>query len=388
MYVYKELLTVKTMKTVKSSLTQEDVNRLLSEPSTEVRAELASKVGREIDNPTLTPKEMELAHDIIRIMAADVAAIVRATLSHNLRNSKNLPHDVAVKLANDIDKVAIPIIESSPVLTDEDLIEILKYGNETKQICIASRYNLSEDVSHAVVCTSGEHAVAALMENRTAAISESTFNETIDRFHRSDLVKGKIVYRANLPIQISERLSLIVADNLKDYLVTNQNISPQSAADIVLRSREKAIITMTGRSSIEDLKKMLSQMHENGRLTPTLVIRALCMGDVSFFEVAMSVMANIPLVNTSILIHEGGHLGLKSLYERSKMPMEFFPVIKTAIDVLREMQMTAESNGRNKFGARVIERILTTFEDGMNPEDANYLMDKLGDILRTDTATT
>ena len=368
---------------MKASLTQEDVEKLLSEPSPAVRAELASKLGDEIDSPDLTPKELELAHDIIRIMATDVATIVRSALSQSLRNSKNLPHDVALKLANDIDKVAIPVLENSQVLSDEDLIEILKVGSEVKQSSIASRTYLSENVCDAVVnTTSSEHVIATLLDNKTANISESTFNKTIDSFPESELVKDKIVYRANLPIQISERLMLIVADNLKDYLVAHHNISSKSATDIVLRSREKAIITMTGRSSVDDLRKMLTQMYENGRLTPTLVIRALCMGDIAFFEVAMSIMAKLPLVNTTILIHEGGHLGLKSLYERSKMPFEFFPVIETAIDGLRGMQVDSDSNGRSKFGARVIERILTTLEDGMNTDDANYLMDKLGDILQ------
>ena len=30
---------------------------------------------------------------------------------------------------------------------------------------------------------------------------------------------------------------------------------------------------------------MVAQMHHNGRLTPTLMLRALCTGDVAFFEV-------------------------------------------------------------------------------------------------------
>ncbi len=55
-----------------SSLTQADVARLLSEPSASVRAEVADKLAREIDSALLTEAELQIAHDIIRVMAMDV----------------------------------------------------------------------------------------------------------------------------------------------------------------------------------------------------------------------------------------------------------------------------------------------------------------------------
>ena len=45
-------------------------------------------------------------------------------------------------------------------------------------------------------------------------------------------------------------------------------------------------------------------------------------------------MAKIPLINARILIHDAGPLGLKSLYERSGMPIPLFPVVRIAIGVV------------------------------------------------------
>jgi len=52
-----------------SSLTQADVARLLVEPSPSARAEVADKLAREIDSVALTPVELSIAQDIVRIMA-------------------------------------------------------------------------------------------------------------------------------------------------------------------------------------------------------------------------------------------------------------------------------------------------------------------------------
>src|SRR5580698_6403793 len=109
-----------------STLSQADVAKLLAEPSPHVRAELAGKLANELDSSRLTEAELNLAQDIVRTMAKDVEVVVRQALAQSLRKAAKLPHDVAVKLANDIEAVALPILENSQVLTDDDLAAIIK----------------------------------------------------------------------------------------------------------------------------------------------------------------------------------------------------------------------------------------------------------------------
>ena len=363
-----------------STLTPADVTKLLSEPSAAVRAELASKMAIEIENPALNETEAALAQDIIRIMAKDVEVSVRQSLAENLRNAVNLPHDIALKLANDIESVALPILQHSNVLTDTDLIAIVRSGAPAKQETVAGRVGISESVSEVLVTTGGEKAVARLMDNVTARISETSMNMAIDRFADNEAFKEKIVKRPTLPAAVTERLVTMVADNMRDYLVAHHQVSPSVAADIVLHSRERTIVGLTGKSSTEELEKMIAQMHASGRLTPTLVMRALCMGDISFFEMAIATMANVPVVNARILIHDAGSLGLKSLYDRAGMPAELLNAVRIAIDVVHETEMDGGEGDRERYRARVIERILTKYE-GLGQEDIDYLLNKLGDIV-------
>lgn len=367
-----------------STLSQDDVAKLLAEPSPLVRAELADKIGKEIENPTLNKTETALAQDIVRIMAKDVESSVRVALAQNLRSATHLPHDVAIKLAKDIESVALPILESSKVLTDADLVEIVQTGVPAKQEVVAGREDLSEKVSDAIVTTAGEKAVEKLMDNATAQISEKSLNKAVDRFAESEGVKERMVKRPVLPPTITERLVTMVADNMRDYLVSHHQVSPTIASDIVMQSRERAVIGLTGKSSIEELEKLIVQMTKNKRLTPSIVIRSLCMGDISFFEVAISVMANVPLVNARILLHDAGQLGLKSLYDKAGMPADLFPIVRAALDVLHETTMDGGENDRERYRARAIERILTKYEN-MDAENGDYLLRKLGDVLKLET---
>ena len=122
-----------------SSLSQADVDRLLVDSSVQPRVEVACKLGPSIDRSNLTDAELRSVQDIVRIMAQDVEEAVRAALSKSLRHSKRLPHDVALSLASDVESVALPILTHSPVLTDEDLVELIIRDSAVKQAAIAAR---------------------------------------------------------------------------------------------------------------------------------------------------------------------------------------------------------------------------------------------------------
>jgi uncharacterized protein (DUF2336 family) len=363
-----------------ASLSSHDVARLMAEPSPDVRAELAGKVGAGLSTNGLTPAEVKLAQDIVRIMARDVEERVRASLSRALRHSPNLPRDVARRLAQDVEFVALPMLADSLVLTDEDLIEIVRLGSPLKQEAIASRLNLTETVSDALVTHAEEPAVAVLMANKTAAIAENTFHRAVTRFAGSDKVKRAVALRETLPIAVAERLATMVSKALQNHLVAAHDLAPATAANIVLASREHAIIHLSFGASDDDLRHMILQMHRNGRLTPSLILRALCTGDIAFFEAAMAVKSNVPLDNAQILIHERSRRGLVALYRKAAMPEALFVAVQAAVNVVDEWRFDGEPRDLERFQSRVISRVLTLVET-LDAADADYLVDKLGDVL-------
>ena len=366
-----------------SPLTQADVARLLAEPSASARAEVADKLAREIDSTSLTQAEQRIAHDIVRIMAQDAELAVRRALSQSLRNAKQLPHDVALRLASDVEAVALPILISSPALTDADLVTLVKTSSSRKQEAIAGRDDVSEQVADALVTVGSEAAVATLMGNAGAHISPASLGTAIDRFADSDRVKTNMVHRADLPVAIAERLVVMVSEMLQSYLVRHHELPVSLATDIVLQSREHATLHISLGSSEQQLERLVRQMHHNQRLTPMLVMRSLCLGDLAFFEVAMAVMAKVPVANARILIHDAGPNGLASLYEKAGMPPRLLPAVRVAVDVVRGTEFDGGERDRERYRSRVITRILTQFED-LPQDDLDYLLDKLGDVLSVD----
>lgn len=363
-----------------ASLSSHDVARLMSEPSADLRAELAGKVASDLTGHTLTPAEVKMAQDVVRVLARDVEVKVRASLSRELRHSPNLPRDVARKLAEDIEYIAMPMLADSLVLTDDDLIEIVRQGSSLKQQVIAGRPNLTDGVSDALINHGEEPAVVVLMANHTASITEESLNRAVTRFSDSNGVKEAMVLRDKLPVAVAERLVTLVSKAFQAHLVKVHALAPATAADIVLNSREQAIMHLSMGASDDDLRQMVTQMQRNGRLTPSLILRALCTGDIGFFEAAMAVKSDVPLDNAQILIHEPSRRGLGALYRKAAMPDALFGAFRAAVDAVDETSFDGEPRDLERYRARVISRVLTLVES-VDVADADYLLGKLRDVL-------
>lgn len=363
-----------------STLSHADVARLLAEPSVEVRAELAVKMAGEIDSTRLTPDELVIAQDIARIMAQDVAETVRRALAESLRRAVHLPRDVAMRLARDVEAVALPILSESPALAEADLIEILRQAEPARQQAIASRSDVTEPIADALITGADESAVVALLRNKAARIAEPSLHRAVDRFAGSEAVKTGLVRRASLPVTVAERLVVLVSEELRGYLLSHHDLPPAVAADLVLQSRERAIIGLSLRASRHELETLVRQMQRHQRLTPSLILRALCMGDLAFFETALAVRANVPAENAQILVHDAGGNGLASLYRTAGLPESLLPVFRVAVDAVNSTALDGGERDFERYRARVIARILSQCED-FAPDDLDYLVSKLGDML-------
>lgn len=369
------------------SLSSADVARLLQDPNTENKAEAISKVAATYGGVSLSDKERDIAESIFRHMLKDAAVRVRSALADSLKDNPDVPHDVAATLARDVDEVAVPILTSSEVLTDEDLMEIVHTKSEAAQVAVAGRANVSENVADALADSGSEEAVATLVGNEGAQIAAGTFDKVLDKYGDSEAVQGPMVMRRELPLAVSERLVTLVSDQLREHIMANHEVSAAMASDLLIESREKATVSLLRDGKSSDVEALVDQLHANGRLTPTLVLRALFMGDTTFFEVALAKAVNIPVLNAYTLVHDKGGMGLQRLFEAAKYPSEALPMARAALEVAEEMVQTS-GDDQDMFKQLMIERVLTAVEDDVDTESLDYLLGKLKrvDVRKGDAA--
>ena len=365
-------------------LTQDDVTRLLSDPSPEVRAATSTKLAKSFDATTLNDEERRIAEDIFRILSKDAELRVRQALSAQLKANPDLPRDVAITLARDVESVALPLLKVSDVLTDEDLVSIVRGESAAKQSAIAQRPQVSEQVSDALVNTGNEDAVARLVRNEGAQISETSYGQVVENYSSSSAVTDSLTRRPDLPPAISERVVAAMSERLHEYLIDKHEVSPDVASDLILQVRERAIMSLLDHGSSDDeLDSLIDQLHLKNALTPSLLLRTLCTGDLSFFERTIAKKTGLPLRNVQLLIHDPGMLGLESLYLRAELPRTQYPAFRAAIALAVETDYDGGSNDRVRYVEKMLERVLTRFPDPskrINISDIEFLIAKLRQI--------
>ncbi|WP_242018772.1 DUF2336 domain-containing protein [Phaeovibrio sulfidiphilus] len=352
----------------------------MSDPSGSNRAETADKIARQFGDGALTDRERGLAEDIFRLLARDMEIRVRQTLSLCLKECSDLSRDIALTLAHDVDEVALPLLESSSVLTDEDLVEIVRLNSESKMTAIARRDGVSEIVSGELVEHGTEAVVSTLISNETARVGDDTLEQVVDRFGESGQIQDRLVSFARLPSTVAEKLATKISANFQEALLSRSDISPNTAAWLVLQTWEKTVLSVSSEDTDSQFERLIHQLMNTNRMTPSLVFRSLCMGNVKFFEHALAALSGMPLNVACPMVHDQGERGFRKIYEASGLPDRFMHAMYAAINVVSEIELDGREDDQKRFSRRMLERILTQYSANgveLEDEDLDYLLDKM-----------
>lgn len=364
-----------------NTLTAQDVQSLLSDPSEEARARTAVKVSTHFKNNKLTDGERKMAEEIFRLLVNDADVRVREALSEVLSKAPGVPRDVALALAHDVNTVSLPIIRSSDMLTDEDLLRLISDNDIEKKIAIADREGLSENIADALVSVGDKFVVSRVVKNDSANISQPTMQNVLDRFGETDIVRNAVLSRPRVPPAITAALINMVSDNILQVIAGKPRISPSVLMDMVMYAREQMLISVSAESDESQLWELVAKLHERGRLTPSIILRAICMGDLQFFETAITIQTGLPMDNVVRLIYDPGKLGIQAICKKVGLPDSCHIAVVAALKIASERELAGDELSREQFAKRMIERVLTQYGDlgiSLENNDLDYLLAKIG----------
>ena len=300
---------------------------LANDTDGEVRFELARKIGRLV--PSLSKDETDrltsMAMEVLEILAQDDLPRVRATIAEEIKRADNVPRKIVHQLARDLEEmVSAPILEYSPMLSDEDLLEIIAGGCASGAlIALSRRKGLTERLADAVFNTRNVQAVAVLLGNTTAAISKKTMDmiaveaEGVVEWH------APMVDRDNLPARVIRRIATFVSAALMDTLIEKH----RDQADLV-ESLRQTVRKRIERGDFagddpnwEPAEERAQKLFAKGELTEELIVRALEEGDNAFVRYALMHLSELPFETVSRMLNTGSGKAVTALVWRAGLSM-------------------------------------------------------------------
>lgn len=256
---------------------------LADDSDDDVRADLARKIGRlipglsEID----TVKIRELTISVLEKLAEDQVPRIRQIIAEEIKETDLAPRDVVLKLARDVElAVCGPILEYSPLLSDDDLREIISSGQVQGAIeCIAKRSSVNEEVADSIVASLDVPAVAALLSNGNAQIREETLDLIVENAEQVDQWHRPLAMRPELSLRALRRIAGFVAFAILEEVSMRNDLDSETETYLKQRVRDR----------IEQEEGLEEGLEDNAASAFEIVAQAAQEGrlDVEFFSEAV-----------------------------------------------------------------------------------------------------
>jgi uncharacterized protein (DUF2336 family) len=328
------------------------INRFLADDDDEnVRVELAVKIARLM--PGLSPQEgariFALTVETLEYLANDSAVRVRAALAEEIKHLTNIPKDVVLALARDLEQiVAAPVLEYSPLLSDTDLIEIIACGQVREVlIAVARRRPLSEKVSDSLIQSMDVPAVAALLVNADAQIRKATLDRVMKEAEEIESWQLPLALRADLSTRAVRRIAGFVGAQIIERLAARNDLSDATRQhlnrQLRLRLEEKTSIAEQQAKAAESVARARAA----GKLNADFVEDAALSGQRETVCLALAELARVPAANVRRILASGRGQPLVALAWHAGLSMRVAFKLQTFVMKLPAHALLAARGGVN-----------------------------------------
>lgn len=322
------------------------------------RAEATSALARAYLHSDLSPDDLAAAEGAMIMLLDDPSPLVRRAMSEVFASSQKAPRIVVHALAADQPEVAIPVLSSSPLLVDEDLVDLVATGHREAQVTIAGRPMLSRALGAAIAEVGAAEACLALLENPGAGIPMFSIGRIVERFGHLAPIRENLLARADLPMAARQALLSKLSQTLAGFVVARHWIDADHAQYAVREACEKATVALAAETPDEEIGTLVTHLRESGQLTSGMILRALLSGNIVLFEEALAELSSLPPERIAGCLRDKNIAGFRALYGKAGLPEFAYPAFREAIAALRDGVLVGEPGGVAWLKRRMVERVL------------------------------
>jgi hypothetical protein len=233
----------------------------------------------------------------LNLLAHDALPRVRQVIAEAIKDLEAVPREVVDRLARDVELiVAAPILEYSPLLSDDDLLEIITSEPVQGALsAISRRRGLAPPVCDAIAASKDESAITVLLDNPSAQIREETLDSLITRAPGHEAWHRPLAACPNLSEGAARRIACLVSASVISELERANRLPPEVAWAVAERveSRLETDPEPQDGAGKSPAVAEARRRFEDDSLDDDLVRRRIDRNDREFVIHALSVMTGV-----------------------------------------------------------------------------------------------
>lgn len=322
------------------------------------RAEATSALARAYLHSDLSPDDLAAAEGAMIMLLDDPSPLVRRAMAEVFASSQKAPKVVVLALAADQIDVALPLLQRSPLLEDEHLVDLVGAGNAQAQAAIARRPLLSTTVAAALAEVGTVEACLALLENCDADIALFSVDRIVDRFGHVAAIRQNLLARNDLPMPMRQTLLSKLSRTLAGFVAERQWLGASHAETAAREACEKATVALAADTPYAEIGDLVRHLRESGQLTAGMLLRALLSGNIVLFEEALAELSGLPVDRVASHLQDKNLAGFRALYRKAELPELAYAAFRGALEAVRDGLLFGEPGGTARLKRRMAERVL------------------------------
>jgi uncharacterized protein (DUF2336 family) len=322
------------------------------------RAEATSALARAYLHSDLSIDDLAAAEGAMIMLLDDPSPLVRRAMAEVFASAQNAPRVVVHALAADQPEVAVPVLARSPLLSEDDLVDLAATAPREAQVAIASRPMLPLSIAAAIAEVGSADACLALLENPDAAVAPFSLDRIVERFGHLAPIRENLMDRADLPMPTRQAVLSKLSQTLAGFVAARHWMGPEHAEYAAREACEKATVALAAETPYPEIGELVVHLRKSGQLTAGMILRALLSGNVVLFEEALAELSGLPIDRVIGYVHDKNIAGLRALYGKAGLPQIAYPAFREAIAAMREGVLIGERGGAARLKRRMVERVL------------------------------
>jgi uncharacterized protein (DUF2336 family) len=347
---------------VGASLDASIFDAVIASGSAESRRQLARELAGLTANPETPQSERQVVIPSILKLAIDPVLDVRRTLAEGLAVAEKIHPDIVFTIVADEDEIALPFISAVVGLHSSVMVAIARAGDVARQMQIALRADVSPDAVDYIAAKCALPVCVALFDNPAVQLEDRHYRILYTRFGYAPQVVERLLGCENLPLDIRILQARRASNRVHQLMAERGWVPANDAAEIVADAEETAVLNILTGATPEELHKTIRFLTAKNMLTPSIVMRAACLGEMEIVERALAHLCDMPAARTAQLIYGRGPVSLRALYKKAGLPPNCFWLLRAAIDIERDIREEGHAVGSGDFGRRLIEALMTRYE--------------------------
>ncbi len=205
-----------------------------------------------------TSSEMQHFDVIMSRVTEQVETALRRELAEKLADVPNAPVGLLRQLARDEISVAEPVLKRSEVLTEEDLLGIIRQRGQEHMHAITKRREVPEKLTAELVARGDEEVLVSLAENQGAKFSDDSMEKIVGHARSMKSLQKPMTERFDLPPKLLTKMYFFVSSALKKEILKRSDMLDPALIDEAVTANRKKIL----KTAVRDAKSEVTAAHQ------------------------------------------------------------------------------------------------------------------------------